>query len=243
MDLQKLREKNLLLTRKKIKESVSEDNYIVHAVNNIEELAKVTNALTKRLRWWYALYLPEFSKKVSDNEAFVDLITSKNKTQLMQEMKLKETMGKNLDPKDLKPMMDLAKSINSLYKLRDGLKEYLDQVVSSYCKNMFSIAGSLMVAKLINSAGSLRKLAMMPSSTIQLLGAEKALFRHLKTGSNPPKHGIILQHNIVSSTKKANRGKYARVFADKLSIAAKTDYFKGKFIGDKLKKKLEEKLK
>jgi len=84
---------------------------------------------------------------------------------------------------------------------------------------------------------------MMPSSTIQMLGAEKALFRHLRTGAKPPKHGIILQHPLVASAKKANRGKYSRSLADKISIAVKADYFKGKFIGDKLKKELEEKLK
>ncbi|MFH1589080.1 MAG: NOP5/NOP56 family protein [archaeon] len=243
MDLQKLREKNLLLTRDKIRESVSEDNYIIHAISNIEELAKVANAMTKRLRWWYALYLPEFSKNVSDNETFVRLVLSKKKKEILQELKLKKTMGKELSTRDLKPIMELAMRIESIYKLRDYLRDYLEEVISSYCKNMYAVGGSLIVAKLINAAGSLRRLAMMPSSTIQLLGAEKALFRHLKTGSRPPKHGIVLQHPLVSSAKKLHRGKYSRMLADKLSIAAKTDYFKGKFIGNRLRQELEEKLK
>ena len=83
----------------------------------------------------------------------------------------------------------------------------------------------------------------MPSSKIQLLGAETALFRHIKTGARPPKHGLILQHTFVSSAKRQDRGKRARVFADKIAMAIKADYFKGEFIGDKLRKDLEERFK
>jgi len=162
---------------------------------------------------------------------------------LMQEMNIKESMGTELSAKDLKPIMEIALRINSLYKLKENLKEYLEQVMNSYCKNLSTITGALLGAKLLEQAGSLKKLAMMPSSTVQLLGAEKALFRHLKTGARPPKHGTILQHPLVSSAKKTNRGRYSRVLADKITIAVKTDYFKGKFIGDKLKTELEERLK
>jgi len=87
----------------------------------------------------------------------------------------------------------------------------------------------------------LKKLAEMPSSTIQLLGAEKALFRHMRTGAKVPKHGILIQHPLMAKTKKEIHGKVARALADKISIAAKVDYFKGKFVADKLKKMLEEK--
>jgi len=243
VDFKKLREKNISLAKKKIRESVSEDDFVIHTISNIDELAKITNVLTKRLRNWYELYLPEFSKKVSDNESFVKLILRKKKKELTQEMKLKQSMGKDLSNKDLKPMMELALRVNSLYNLRDELKSYLEEVMNSYCKNLFTITGTLLGAKLIEEGGSLKRLAMMPSSTIQMLGAEKALFRHLRTGAKPPKHGIILQHPLVASAKKANRGKYSRSLADKISIAVKADYFKGKFIGDKLKKELEEKLK
>lgn len=240
--LKELREKCFLFTRKKVKESISEDNLIIHTVNNIEELVKVTNVLTKRLRGWTALYLPEMSKKVADNEGFIKLFLNNNRKQLIKELKIKNSMGKDLKKKDLAPMIALALRIKSIYKLMEELKEYLDKLTINYCKNMCAVAGSLMVGKLIKEAGSLRRLAIVPSSTIQLLGAEKALFRHLKTGSRPPKHGVILQHSLVSNAKKENRGKSARVFADKLSIAAKTDYFKGKFIGDRLRKELEDKL-
>jgi len=242
-DLKKLREKSIALAKKNIRESVSEDNFIIHSINNIDELVTITNSLTKRLRHWYAICLPEYSRLVTDNEAFVRLILTKNRKEQLQELKIKESMGVELSKKDLEPIINLASKISSLYELRDELTIYIEGVLSKYCKNTFVVAGGLMSARLIKEAGSLRKLAMMTSSTVQLLGAEKALFRHLKTGARSPKHGLILHHPLVSSAKRDKRGKCARALADKLSIAVKTDYFKGKFIGDKLKAELEEKLK
>ncbi len=242
-NFQQIREKSIVLAKKTIRESINEDNYVSQAINNIDELAKMTNVLTKRLRDWYSIYLPEFSKKVSDNEAFIKLAMTKDKKAIMTEMKLKESMGRDLSPRDLQPIKNLANKINSLYQEREELAKYLDEVMKTYCKNLWTLAGGLVGAKLLEEAGSLRKLVMMPSSKIQMLGAEKALFRHIKTGAKPPKHGYILMHPIVANAKKAIRGKAARSLADKICLAAKTDYFKGVFIGDKLKKELEEKFK
>jgi nucleolar protein 56 len=84
---------------------------------------------------------------------------------------------------------------------------------------------------------------MMPASTLQILGAEKALFRHIKSGARPPKHGLIHEHQFLQNAKKNEIGKKSRALADKLSIAVKVDFFKGEFIGKKLKKELEEKFK
>ena len=115
--------------------------------------------------------------------------------------------------------------------------------MKKHCPNMLEVAGVLISAKLLEHAGSLRRLMMMPASTIQILGAEKALFRHLKTGkkAKPPKYGILSQHPLIGKVKKEEYGKVARTLADKISIAVKVDYFKGKFIGDKLKEELEKK--
>ncbi len=88
------------------------------------------------------------------------------------------------------------------------------------------IAGSQIGGKLLAMAGSFSRLTKMTSSTIQVLGAEKALFRHLKTGAKPPKYGILFQHKFVSNAKPSNRGRVARMFANTLSLAIKSDYFK-----------------
>ncbi|HII72111.1 TPA: C/D box methylation guide ribonucleoprotein complex aNOP56 subunit, partial [Candidatus Woesearchaeota archaeon] len=87
------------------------------------------------------------------------------------------------------------------------------------------------------------KMALMPASTIQLLGAEKALFRHMTTGAKPPKFGVIINHPLVTKAKKPDKGKVARTMADKISLAAKIDFFKGEFKGDDLRKELEERFK
>jgi len=108
--------------------------------------------------------------------------------------------------------------------------------------NTKTIAGSLLGARLIAIAGSLRNLAMRPASTIQVLGAEKALFRSLKTGARPPKHGLIFQHALLHDAKRWQRGKIARAIAGKLAIAIRIDAFGGNYVGDRLKADLDRRI-
>ncbi len=108
--------------------------------------------------------------------------------------------------------------------------------------NMSSLVGPVLSARLISITGGLENLAKMPSSTLQVLGAEKALFRSLKTGSRPPKHGIIFQHPFVHQASRWHRGKVARVVSGKLSIAARIDAFGGEFMGERLKTEVKEKV-
>ena len=129
------------------------------------------------------------------------------------------------------------KGVKSLIQEDEDIKENFEE----RCRNLNCVAGRDIGIMLISHAGSLKKLALMPSSKIQLLGAEKSLFRHLKKATPSPKHGIIFSHALVSGAK--NKGKAARLLADKIAIAARIDYFKGKFIGDKLRKDVEEKIK
>ena len=83
---------------------------------------------------------------------------------------------------------------------------------------------------------------LFPASTVQLLGAEEALFKHIKTGARCPKYGVLFAHQLVQKADKDRRGRAARVIADKISLASKVDFFKGEFIGDKLLKEVEKKL-
>ena len=108
---------------------------------------------------------------------------------------------------------------------------------------MRAIVGSLVSAKLIAKAGSLEKLAFMPASRIQLLGAEKALYRFLKTGEKRPKHGLIFQWNQIRSAKPYHRGKIARMVSGKIGLASKLDFFNGDYMGDELMEDIEEKIK
>ncbi|MBU0536364.1 MAG: NOP58 family protein [Nanoarchaeota archaeon] len=243
--LENIKHADTVITRYKISVSVNEDTFIVQAVNHIKELEKITNTIAKRLREWYSYYLPEFSESIQDHEKFSDIISRKSKDQLLKELRLKkdESMGAEFRKKDLEPMIDAAKELNLIYKLKERQKKYLDRLMETYCPNITAVAGPVIGAKLLAQAGSLKRLSEFPASTVQVLGAEEAFFRHMTTGSRPPKHGYIHEHPFIAQADKSSKGRIARVLADKLSIAAKVDYFKGEFVGDKLRKQVEAKLK
>ncbi|HJN57102.1 MAG: NOP5/NOP56 family protein [Candidatus Woesearchaeota archaeon] len=238
--------KNLELTKFLVKESVNTDSLIMQTINTIEEIDKTLNMHVKRLREWYSLYAPEISNKAKDHEKFVSLIIKKQKKQLLKELNLdeKDSMGADLRDKDVSAMMLIAAQVNNFYKLRDHYANYLAELEKEACPNLAAVVGIRIAAKLIEHVGSLKKLAQMPASTIQILGAEKALFRHLKNKKNrSPKYGLLHEHQLIQKSKKDMLGKAARTLADKASIAVKVDYFKGKFIGDKLKKEIISKFK
>lgn len=239
--LKRMREAALLITKRKVAESLRPEQLIVQAVNNIDEIDKVINNLGKRLREWYELYNPEFSKSIESDEKFAELIQKKNRKELLKEAGCteQESMGAEIQQKDLEPMMNLAAEISSLFALRKKHVEYVENSMKKLLPNVTAVCGGMIGAKLIAVAGTLQKMALFPASTIQLLGAEKALFRHIKTGAKPPKFGIIINHPIVSKSQQSDKGKAARMLADKISIAAKIDFFKGEFMGDKLRKEVE----
>ena len=236
-------QKNLVLTKKEVKDSVSPDQLIMQAISNLSELDRGSNMLSKRLREWYGLYLPELSNKITDHEVFSRLVIEKNKKQLMAELNIMDTIGSDLGKEDVEEIMLLAREISNLYALRKRHEEYLKKIMSKHCPNLLELAGVTIGAKLIELGKGLKRLATMPASTIQLLGAEKALFRHIKTGSKSPKHGIIINHPLIMQSGKDDKGKAARMLADKLSLCARLDYFKGGFKAKEYYKELEEKLK
>jgi len=129
----------------------------------------------------------------------------------------------------------LAKLYLDMQAIRGNLTDYIDDAMKDVAPNIRELTGSLLGARLIALAGSLMKLALMPASTIQVLGAEKALFRALRGKGKPPKHGVIFQHPEIFRSPRWQRGKIARALAAKLAIAAKADAFTGNFIAPRLK--------
>lgn len=234
---------NLSNTKKLVAKSVKDDLLIIQAVKTIEDLDKIANGLCKRLREWHSLHLPEASELVSDNESYVKMILEKDKKSFMKEFKIEESMGKNLDESDLNEILNFARKVEGIYNERRAIEDYMANIMKRICPNMHAITGTNIGAKLIAKAGSIEKMMYMPASTIQLLGAEEALFRHIKTGARPPKYGILLQHPFVSKAKKSDKGKVAKALSDKISIAVRVDYFKGEFIGDKLREGIEKRFK
>ncbi|MDP3990038.1 MAG: hypothetical protein Q8Q01_02425 [archaeon] len=236
-------EKNKEITKKAIKDSVNEDNLITQTISNITELDRAGNLLVKRLREWYGLYFPELSERIQSHESFVEVILAKSKTELTKEFSVENLMGADLSKADVDEMLLLATQVKALYEVRKQHEIYLEGIMKNYCPNILELAGVTVGAKLLELGKSLKHLAMLPASTIQLLGAEKALFRHLKTGSRSPKYGVVFQHQLIQNAPKKIRGKAARMLADKLSLCARLDYFKGEFKAPEYRKILEEKIK
>ncbi len=237
----KFYQENLKLTREAIKNAVNEDQLLMQTICNIGELDKVSNLLIKRLREWYSLYLPELSELVTDHEQFLEL-TKQTKTALLKKFNLSETMGADLLPAHLEQMKLLCQQIINIYELRKSHETYLKNIMQNHCPNLLELAGATIGAKLIDLANGLKQLALLPASTVQLLGAEKALFRHIKTGSRSPKHGIIINHPLVQGVNRSKKGKAARMLADKLSLCARLDYFKGELKAKQYRQELEEAL-
>jgi len=232
-----IRSNNILLSKKMIAESVNTDTMIIQTINAIGDLDRICNVLTKRLREWYGYHLPELEHSIDDNEIFARRIIQKSREEFMEDLNIQVSMGAGFCDTDRNAMMDFARQIGDLFIERQKLIDYLESIMRQHCPNILDITGALIAAKLIEKAKSLCGLAMMTSSTIQMLGAEKALFRHLRNKKiRAPKHGYILSHPFVMGSKE--RGKAARILSAKISIAAKVDYFKGEYIADKLNKEL-----
>lgn len=212
------------------KESASEDKHLIQAINSIDEIDETVSKLIERIREWYALYFPEMDV-IKSNETYIRLISQNETKEKIIEAKPEAFPDNVLDleddinPKDLAIMNTYAKSIYELQKTRKEIEDYIDSKMEEIAPNLRLLVGSSLGAKLISHAGGLKRLAIYPSSTVQIMGAEKALFRHLKSGDRPPKYGLIYQHPQVRGAKWWNRGKIARMLAGKISLAVRRDVF------------------
>ncbi len=246
-----------LTARKAVQRAQSERSVIViQAAQLLNELDKTLNVLSNKLREWYSVHFPELSRHVDGHRTYAQLINDFGDRADIEEGRLKElglgrqskaiiasareSMGAPMAPDDIGEIKRLAGRLLSLYDYRPEVEAYLASTATEIAPNLSEVAGPVLAAKLIEKAGSLKKLAMMPSGTIQLLGAEKALFRAKKTGSKPPKHGLIFQHPYVHSKPRKLRGRSARALAAKLAWAARADVFSGNPIGAELRRQLDE---
>ena len=248
------------LAKMKVKTTVERrDLLAAQAVLTVDDLDKSLNLLMSRIREWFGLHYPELDRLLDKHETYARLVvnlgtrenfTAKNleeeglpkaKSQTMAEVAA-ASMGADLGEEDLAQIQAMSRNVLDLYNVRQSLENYVDSVMTEVAPNTKTIAGSLLGARLIATAGGLINLAKLPASTIQILGAEKALFRSLKTKARPPKHGLIFQHPLIHDAKRWQRGKIARALAGKLSIAARVDAFNGKYAGDELKADLDKRI-
>ncbi len=239
--------------------SEKRDLIVAQAIQTLDDLDRTVNLFMGRLREWYGVYYPELDRLVEKHETYSRLVLNLGyKENYTQENLEKEnipqeraqliakaaevSMGADIAEQDLSQIQALGRNVLEMYELRKNMENYLDKTMEELAPNTRAVAGALLGARLIAIAGSLQNLAMRPASTIQVLGAEKALFRSLKTGARPPKHGLIFQHTLLHDAKRWQRGKIARVIAGKLAIAARADAFGGNFIADKLKEDIDKRV-
>ena len=252
--LGKLREFALGLSSSKVTEiSESPDLHIIQAINSLDEIDKIANGLSSRLREWYGLHFPELDNVIDSINGYAQIVMAGKRESLTKEIfeeagfpesKVEmlslisvKSRGGYISDVNLAIVQSIAKQILDFHSLRKKLEEHIESEMYGIAPNLSTILGAAVGARILGRAGSLKRLASLPASTIQVLGAEKALFRSLKTGSQPPKHGLLFQHAMVHTAPRWQRGKIARAVAAKAVIAARVDMY-----GEGLNNTLLEKL-
>jgi len=240
-----MRSAMLILGKLRISEPIPRDKNLVQAIRNLDNIIESANLMNERLHEWYGLHFPELADLAKDKR-YAELVSRYgDRNAVCEHLGLEiESVGAELDPDDMRAVMNLAETLCMIYDDRDRTEGYISGIVENVCPNMCAILGGPLSGRLISLAGGLERLSSLPSSTIQLLGAEKAMFRHLRSGKKPPKHGVIFQHPDVHRAPYWQRGNIARALAGKVLIAAKVDCYGGDFSGDALneqfKRRVEE---
>ena len=230
------------LSRHKLKFSPDKvDTMIIQAIALLDDLDKELNTYAMRVKEWYGWHFPEMARIINDNVAYARVVltmglrTSASSTDLSgvlpEEIEgavkaaAEVSMGTEITPEDLDNIQALAEQVVGFTEYRQQLSSYLTARMQAIAPNLTTLVGDLVGARLIAHAGSLMNLAKSPASTIQILGAEKALFRALKTKGNTPKFGIIYHSSFIGRAGAKNKGRISRFLANKTSIASRIDNF------------------
>merc|ERR1712098_21030 len=254
-------------SRAKVKFNVNKsDNMIIQSIALLDQMDKDINTFCMRIREWYSYHFPELIKIVPENALYARVVKLiKNRKELTAE-KLEEletilmdssraqavidasksSMGMDISPVDLLNIDMFASRVIGISDYRKELSNYLRSKMSVVAPNLATLIGDTVGARLISHAGSLTNLAKCPASTVQILGAEKALFRALKTRGNTPKYGLIFHSSFIGRAGAKNKGRISRYLANKCSIASRIDAFSEDsttVFGSKLKEQVEERLK
>jgi len=254
-------------SRAKVKFNVNKsDNMIIQSIALLDQLDKDINTFCMRIREWYSYHFPELIKIVPENALYAKVVKLiKNRKELTQDLledieailmdssraqavidASKSSMGMDISPVDLLNIDMFASRVIGLADYRKELSAYLQSKMSLVAPNLATLIGDTVGARLISHAGSLTNLAKCPASTVQILGAEKALFRALKTKGNTPKYGLIFHSSFIGRAGAKNKGRISRYLANKCSIASRIDCFSEEsttIFGSKLKEQVEDRLK
>lgn len=236
-------------SRAKVKFNVNRsDNMIIQAIGLLDQIDKDVNTFAMRVKEWYSWHFPELVKIVSDNYKYARLVkVIKNKSELSYDQlesiaeivdndeglarqivdAARASMGTDVSPVDLINILTFADRVISLANYRKNLHEYLISKMNHVAPNLAALIGEVVGARLIAHAGSLTNLSKYPASTVQILGAEKALFRALKTRGKTPKYGLLYHSSFIGRAGTKNKGRLSRYLANKCTIASRIDCFTG----------------
>ena len=256
-----LREFAVKTGEEKIREAAARlDLHIIQVISAIDELDRIVNLLAARVREWYGLHFPELDGILQDPRMYVRVVSvlgrrenmtadnlmklsvSRERAEVIDEAR-RNSKGADIREEELSLLQASATQAYNGYQLRLRLTSQLEELMRDVAPNITNLVGATIGARLIAKAGGLDGMARLPASTIQVLGAEKALFRALRKGSKPPKHGIIFQHPIIHGSPRWQRGKIARTLAAKLAIASRLDYYSGVLnpsFGEKMEERIKE---
>jgi RNA processing factor Prp31/fibrillarin-like rRNA methylase len=250
------RKKFLEKAKKQTQEALSrKDALIIQAVRSLDDFDEVKSLLQQRVAEWFKINFPDLRanddvlSKIAAEFGSKEHFTEKKLAEILSEEKAKaimrvkgESFGAEFDDSDAKALQTLGRQVMELTDARKTTEEYITELAGKEMKNVVFLTDAILAARILALAGSLENLAEMPASTVQVIGAEKSLFKHLRQHSNPPKHGIIFQHPAINSAPLEQRGRIARALATKIAIAAKADYYTGNFIAPKLKEIFEKRV-
>ncbi|CAN1196587.1 Probable nucleolar protein 5-1 [Linum perenne] len=228
------------LSRYKLKFSPDKvDTMIIQAIGLLDDLDKELNTYAMRVREWYGWHFPELAKIIQDNIAyakvvklmgfrenaakfdFSEILNEEVETEVKEAAMI--SMGTEISEHDLTNIRQLCDQVLSLSEYRAQLYDYLKSRMNTIAPNLTALVGELVGARLIAHGGSLVNLAKQPGSTVQILGAEKALFRALKTKHATPKYGLIYHASLVGQAPPKMKGKISRSLAAKASLAIRYD--------------------
>lgn len=242
-----------------------QDKPIINAIALLDGLDKNINTFAMRVREWYSWHFPEVGKIVTDNAVYSkvllciglrDSFDQERKAELAEAAGSEEvaeeiikalnmSMGQDIAAIDWTNIQTWSGEVLKLCEMRETLTSYLDKKLDVVSPNLKTLIGDRVAARLISHAGSLTNLAKFPSSTVQILGAEKALFRALKTKGNTPKYGLIFHSSFIGRAAQKNKGRISRYLANKCSLASRIDCFAEghtNVFGEKMKDQVEERL-
>jgi nucleolar protein 56 len=225
-----------------------QDKPVIQSIALIDQLDKNINSFCMRIKEWFGWHFPELNRIVADNTVYVKIVNliqtrqhfAENKEELTESLdeitldaevskqiidSTTTSMGSEMNEVDLMNVKYFCDKVMGLIKYREDMMGYLRDKMKNVAPNISALVGEVVAARLISHSGSLTSLAKYPASTIQILGAEKALFRALKTKGKTPKYGLLYHSSFIGKAPTKSKGKISRYLANKIAMCSRIDYF------------------